>query len=72
MLGVLAKADTDSRSNKQDRGAGDLGSEVIRRLCGVRSDGDPRPDSGARLLNKKRIGMRSACRAHSPKAWLIC
>ena len=35
--------DTDSLSNEQDRRAGGLLSEVIRRLCVVRSEGDPQP-----------------------------
>ncbi len=42
---MTALSHTDSLSNGQDRRAGGLLSEVIRRLCVVRSEGDPQPAS---------------------------
>ncbi len=55
MVRHLPTCDTDSFSNEQDRRAGGLLSEVIRRLCVVRSEGDPQP---AQVM-QKRISMRN-------------
>jgi hypothetical protein len=49
----------NSHSNEQDRRSGDLLSEVMRRLCVVRSVGDPQAAASIKLPMKKRIGIRA-------------
>ena len=49
--------DSDSLSKEQDRRAGDLLSEVIRRLCVVRSEGAPQLAAYTKLYIRKRIGI---------------
>ncbi len=48
---------TDSRSRISDQRAGDLLSEVMRRLGVVRSEGDPQPAACAELCRQKPIGI---------------
>ncbi len=56
-LHTKLKSYTDSLSSELDRGAGGLLSEVIRRLCVVRSEGDLQPAACTKLYMRKGIGI---------------